>query len=217
MKEAVRKFILSRARDVFQANGFAGATVDEIAAAAEVSKPTLYNYFKGKNAIFMAVLKDLHNEVAAEIRPYVTDSPQGFNSRMRRMALQIAKSFFSQQGLARIMLSERRRILEVFSREEGLDDEEFKRFFMHGEIFKVLSEFFAAARVAGEFTSDAKPDILAAMYIGMMGQINMYQVLHEWREEEYMSAVETAVDVFCHGLVRCDVGESQGVDAGKGC
>ena len=54
--------ILEAALEVFSAYGYRGATVDRIAKAAGLSKPNLLYYFKGKEAIYRAVLgRLLHN------------------------------------------------------------------------------------------------------------------------------------------------------------
>ncbi|WP_417525076.1 TetR/AcrR family transcriptional regulator [Marinovum sp.] len=52
-----RKFdqVLAGARDVFLAHGFEGASVDDIARAAGVSKATLYSYFPDKRLLFSEV------------------------------------------------------------------------------------------------------------------------------------------------------------------
>ncbi|MEO1314284.1 MAG: TetR/AcrR family transcriptional regulator [Pseudomonadota bacterium] len=48
--------ILSGATEVFMEQGFEGASVDEIAAAARVSKATLYSYFPDKRGLFSHVI-----------------------------------------------------------------------------------------------------------------------------------------------------------------
>ena len=54
-----RKFdqVLEGARQVFLSDGFEGASVDDIARAAGVSKATLYSYFPDKRFLFMKVAK----------------------------------------------------------------------------------------------------------------------------------------------------------------
>lgn len=49
--------ILDAAKRVFAEHGFRGATVDEIAQRAEMSKPNLLYYFKNKKALYRAVLE----------------------------------------------------------------------------------------------------------------------------------------------------------------
>lgn len=54
-----RKFdqVLDGARRIFMSDGFEGASVDDIAKAAGVSKATLYSYFPDKRLLFMEVAK----------------------------------------------------------------------------------------------------------------------------------------------------------------
>ena len=54
-----RKFdqVLAGARDIFLRDGFEGASVDDIARAAGVSKATLYSYFPDKRLLFLEVAK----------------------------------------------------------------------------------------------------------------------------------------------------------------
>ncbi len=54
-----RAAILEAALEVFSARGFRGATVDEIAAAAGLSKPNLLYYFPSKEAMHGALLEQL--------------------------------------------------------------------------------------------------------------------------------------------------------------
>lgn len=49
--------VISGARDVFMREGYEGASVDEIARDAGVSKATLYSYFPDKQHLFLAVLE----------------------------------------------------------------------------------------------------------------------------------------------------------------
>jgi len=54
-----RKFdqVIDGARSVFMREGYEGASVDEIARDAGVSKATLYSYFPDKQHLFLAVLE----------------------------------------------------------------------------------------------------------------------------------------------------------------
>jgi TetR/AcrR family transcriptional regulator len=49
--------ILDGALSVFAKNGFRGATVDELASAAGMTKPNLLYYFKSKKVLYVAVLE----------------------------------------------------------------------------------------------------------------------------------------------------------------
>ena len=54
-----RKRILEAALEVFSAHGFRGATLDQIAAEAGLSKPNILYYFDGKEAIHVTLLNQL--------------------------------------------------------------------------------------------------------------------------------------------------------------
>ncbi|GAB3282893.1 TetR/AcrR family transcriptional regulator [Sinomonas notoginsengisoli] len=51
-----RAQLLAAALEVFAANGFHGAAMDEIAETAQVSKPVLYQHFPSKRDLYIALL-----------------------------------------------------------------------------------------------------------------------------------------------------------------
>lgn len=55
-REERRQQLLRAAHQVFVANGYHGAAMDEIAEAANVSKPVLYQHFPGKQELYLALL-----------------------------------------------------------------------------------------------------------------------------------------------------------------
>ncbi|WDR02898.1 helix-turn-helix domain containing protein [Devosia algicola] len=58
-----REQILEAARHEFAANGFEGATTDDIARRANVSKRMPYHYFNNKDGLFQAVLERTYAEI----------------------------------------------------------------------------------------------------------------------------------------------------------
>lgn len=55
--EQKRDVILTTATGVFAKTGFDRASMNQLAAACEMSKPALYHYFSGKDAILYAILE----------------------------------------------------------------------------------------------------------------------------------------------------------------
>lgn len=60
-----RRQLLSAAHEVFVANGYHGAAMDEIAEVAKVSKPVLYQHFPGKRELYLALLESHLAELTA--------------------------------------------------------------------------------------------------------------------------------------------------------
>lgn len=65
---ATRKKLLTAARREFAGSGFAGARVDEIAARAGVNKQLVYHYFGDKDALYLAVLEWVYEEIRTHER-----------------------------------------------------------------------------------------------------------------------------------------------------
>lgn len=63
-----RRTILDAALDVFSQHGFRGATLDQIAEVAGLSKPNLLYYFPSKEAIHLALLEGLLDIWLAPLR-----------------------------------------------------------------------------------------------------------------------------------------------------
>lgn len=59
--------ILETARDRFSADGFAAASVDDIARRAGVTRGAVYHHYDGKLGLFRAVAAELQREVAARV------------------------------------------------------------------------------------------------------------------------------------------------------
>ena len=68
-----RQTIADAALHVFLRQGFAGASVDEIAAEARVSKPTIYAHFGSKEELFRriiaAIVEEAHPDWRAGMPP----------------------------------------------------------------------------------------------------------------------------------------------------
>ncbi len=69
-----RSLILEAALDVFSAHGYRGATLDQIAEAAGLSKPNILYYFAGKEEIHVTLLSQL---METWLDPLVAMNPEG--------------------------------------------------------------------------------------------------------------------------------------------
>lgn len=71
-----RSRLLKAARAEFGERGYGATTIDHLVAAAGVNPPTLYHHFGGKSGLFVATARDLYDEVLAELRAAVSESPK---------------------------------------------------------------------------------------------------------------------------------------------
>jgi len=83
-----RKHILDTAYVLFSRKGFTRVGVDEIAAAAKITKRTLYYHFRSKDALLAAVFESQHELASAAFRR--------FGDRLRGNRREIVDSLFAQ-------------------------------------------------------------------------------------------------------------------------
>jgi AcrR family transcriptional regulator len=66
-RSARRAQLLLAARDVFSAQGYHAAAMDDIAERAGVSKPVLYQHFPGKLELYQALLTTYADELVGQV------------------------------------------------------------------------------------------------------------------------------------------------------
>ena len=85
--------ILEAALEVFSAQGFRGATLDQIATAAGLSKPNLLYYFPSKEAIHLELLSSLLDDWLAPLRDMrATGEPRDEIMRYMRRKLEMSRA-----------------------------------------------------------------------------------------------------------------------------
>ncbi|MEO4000237.1 TetR family transcriptional regulator C-terminal domain-containing protein [Mesorhizobium sp. CAU 1732] len=89
-----REIILEAALEVFSQHGFRGATIDQIAESAGMSKPNLLYYFRSKEAIHVSLMQRLLDTWLAPLREIddVGDPMTELRSYIRRK-LEMARDF----------------------------------------------------------------------------------------------------------------------------
>lgn len=181
-----RKFdqVLEGARQVFMSDGFEGASVDDIAKAAGVSKATLYSYFPDKRFLFMQVAKTecarqadhaietinmdapvrkVLNDIAVEMLDFITSQ---FGKRIFRICVGESDRFpelgreFYESGPMMI----RNRLVEFFQQAAGKGELAIIDFELAADQFHELCKADLFPRMvfnmADEFTAAEKQRII---------------------------------------------------------
>jgi AcrR family transcriptional regulator len=159
--------LLGAARDVFVAQGYHAAAMDEIAERAGVSKPVLYQHFPGKLELYLALLDESAEELVATMREALSSTT---DNRQRVPAT--VKAFYDFVAGA----DEAFRL--VF--ESDLSNEPAVK----GRLEKVMSD---CAHIVSRFiaedagVSDAEAHLLGMALVGM-GQVSARYWLRTGRE-----------------------------------
>lgn len=188
-----RKFgqVLEGARKVFMADGFEGASVDDIAKQANVSKATLYSYFPDKRLLFMEVA---NQECARQSQSAIDNidmsaAPRQVLSQAGRHFLRFITSKFGQQ-VFRICVAESDRFPEIG-----------RAFYRSGpeRMRAEMAEYFTGSIARGELKIDDLA--LAADQFGELCKADlwprlMFGVIASVTEADIERVVDGAVETF---------------------
>jgi AcrR family transcriptional regulator len=152
--ERRRREIVSAAAEVFAEKGYAATTTREIADAADMAEGTLYNYFRSKRDILLAVAQEAEGQVARVLVEAGT-----LESREAMIAL-----FDKVLDLSEARLASLRTLLSA----SWNDDSILNHYFVArlGRLFETLKVFIADRVSAGSFRP-IDPSLGARLAIGM--------------------------------------------------
>ncbi|MDB5456448.1 MAG: TetR/AcrR family transcriptional regulator [Caulobacter sp.] len=71
--ERKRRAILDAATEIFLRHGYLGASMDEVAARAQVSKQTVYKQFASKEALFIAIVGGMTGAAGDEVQRKIAE------------------------------------------------------------------------------------------------------------------------------------------------
>ena len=111
-----RAAILEAAQQVFFANGFVGASMDQVAANAAVSKQTVYKHFTNKGTLFREVVTNVVRARDAGITAELLSSGKGsFEEQLRSFARFFLKGVMQPDvlKLQRLVIGEAGRFPEL--------------------------------------------------------------------------------------------------------
>jgi AcrR family transcriptional regulator len=123
LKDTVRERIAGAALEVFAAQGYAGATMGQIAAAAGISTGNVYRYYPGKRELFDAVVSP---GFVRRFRTLLRRRVRALDGvRDVRLLAAGAPYHLASEELLRFAIDHRRRVIVLLARAEGSRYETF--------------------------------------------------------------------------------------------
>lgn len=132
--------ILEAAISVFSEQGYMGAKMDDIASGAGISKPTLYQYFASKEALFGAMMEARRDDM---LIAFDMSSEGDLVGRLYAFAWRYAKTVMNPEflGLARLIVGEAQRFPEIGRAYQASGPD---------QVLAGMMDFLSARREAGE-------------------------------------------------------------------
>jgi AcrR family transcriptional regulator len=155
-EDVMRDFILDRSESLFTRYGYKNTSVDKIAEHCQISKPTLYNYFKSKNSLFLALFSRFQDGLAAKARELMGQDKDKY---------QIIEEIID---LSLQVIQEKRNFLRMLIMEHHMVVHECDDFEEHMNLGLRRRE--EVSRSLGEFMKDiARPEVIEEFGIVMVG------------------------------------------------
>lgn len=109
LHDSKQKAIIDSATRLFLTQGFRQVSMEKIAAAAPVSKATLYNYFTSKDALLAEVIVQVSGSLLQTINQVVVEA-NNVESNLEKIAQSFVELIFSEEGLNlyRLVIAESR-------------------------------------------------------------------------------------------------------------
>ena len=192
--EAIGRRLREAAVAAFVANGFEGTTMEAVAAAAGVTRRTLYAKYPDKEALFAAVIPRALADMP--FRGVAFEVPDGdLRTALRRLAGQIVARLIEPEAVAlrRLALREAHRIARL-DQVETAD--------LWSTSLRSVTDLLAAHAGAGAIVAD-DVEVAADLFLAMVaGSPTMWADFGVFRSpEEGERHIDRAVDLFLTGIL----------------
>ncbi|MEK1889497.1 MAG: TetR/AcrR family transcriptional regulator [Phyllobacterium sp.] len=191
---AKRLSILDAAANVFCREGFSGASIDEIAVEACVSRQTIYNHYREKETLFTAVVDDVMDRANATLFSILATFPENSDNLeddLTAFANRLTKNCLCNQDgrfLRRLVQTEGERYPHLFEawRQHG-----------PGKITTALAALFARLSHKGVLEIDDF-DVAARQFLALVNaDLQMITLFGDTPTQEQLeSASRNAVRTF---------------------
>lgn len=152
--DSQRQLVLARSAEIFSQRGFRGTSMNEIAAAVGLSKPTLYHYFRNKEELLVRLYSAVLDESVEYTRQTIAGAPSPL-SAIRELIVTRVEYTCQKQSILRVFFEEEHELPaklaeEVLHRKRAFDD-----------LFRALVEEHLAAH------PDLRAVIRPTVYVNM--------------------------------------------------
>ena len=179
--------ILDAAAHVFSHVGYERATTREIAEAADVSEGTLYNYFKSKRELLIAIAKNYADEVAADIATTEAESIEDMLAQLMEKRFKVGRE---------------RRLFLVFLH-EARNNADVHQYYVEGAIHRIIdaTESRLKTLIESGKMRDVDPNVAArTMSAAIMGFAALFELGVTVNHTSPSKLGQQVTDIFINGL-----------------
>jgi len=197
-----RAVILDTACKLFAEKGYRGTTTRELAAAAGVTEPVLYEHFRTKGDLYSAIIEAMARtgvEILSRLSLQFQDSADD-HAFFHALAESIIDWYATDEAFVRLLLY------------SNLENHELKNLFHERSngCFLIVSGYIARRQSAGRIRAEIDPAVAARGFFGMVAHYALTAVVFKVHPLAYepKEAVRRMVDIFVSGMCVQDKSEN---------
>ncbi len=184
-----RESILLAAEKVFDAHGYAAATMEQVASAAGVAKGSVYNYFPSKQDLFNQVFQAAMAEMQAESEDILSDALPAAE-RLDAMLQHWFDRFAQSKRVGRL-------VLEYWAAAARQQRGELAKMFqsMYAAWRELLSGVISDGIRRGEFNPKYGAPVAASLIMGILDGVHVQSILDIGLDvnDELVAALKSAI------------------------
>ena len=186
----LREKILRAASELFAERGYAATSVREIATMAGCTKPALYYYFQGKEALFLETLRFESDWVAGTMAEVVSVEHPMRDRLIGGMQLFLDQLSKNARGMRLLMRAE-------LWPDEGQPEYDFQS--LRKRLFDMIEMILEDGVKEGTVSADIDMDDAAYALVGIFGER-----LQQWLRGDALpdNFPERAVNLFLYGVAK---------------
>jgi len=188
-KARAKEQIVSKTIELIRERGYNGTTVEEISRQVEITTPTFYNYFAGKEAVLGHVYAEQTRAWSAVIDEHASGS-ESTTDKLGALASTMATEMLDDSELWRAVLVHG----DINSAVNGSLREAER--LAEGSLGKI----FHAGQSRGELRNDYPAELLQAVHDGAYMAMTYGWAMGEIADDELKDAFLAVLDICLHGM-----------------
>jgi AcrR family transcriptional regulator len=190
-RDADRRALLEAAERVFARDGLAGASVRDIAAEAGMSVGGVYQFFPGKDDLYLAVLEEVWHAYQAAVKESLEEG--GFQTRLEAFTRASVAFFTGRQAFLSVFLNERSNFTAAFH------DKVVSVVDLHKRVRRrQVTDLMRLGIEQGVLRAGDDPELLASAYLGLVSQCHLDSLTGK---RQSLPSPDAMVSIFCHGVL----------------
>jgi AcrR family transcriptional regulator len=187
-KEKKRQEILQSAHVCFAEKGFEASTVDDIVARSGLSKGAIYNYFKSKDEIYLALMEGQTNDSGSKFAKAIAERETSLEKLNYLIEAYLNNDPNDEENIGHAIVHYEFRLYSTRNPKlKGLLTERYRNFFV-----SLLTGIIKEGQIAGEFNKELDPEIYADIFWAIVnGATLQATILEDYQYKHILREMQT--------------------------